>query len=265
MEINNNAYSDASPCFEPAPFLTWSYYLENNVETWGIGREVLGMCFCGIFYFVVLVLVESGLLKLVVSYPRRMLNRLPRFQFKFREQPNDDDVLAESNRVGDMVSAKNYQDALIVNDLCKNFGNFAAVSNINFAVRHGECFGLLGVNGAGKTTTFRMLTGDEEFSQGNVYNDQNSLGKDRGRFLARIGYCPQFDAIINVLTGREMLQLFASLRGIPSDQQKFQVDKWLDKLGNESCHHKIFQSLVPWLHSLHRFYDIIRFAEEWQH
>ena len=30
-----------------------------------------------------------------------------------------------------------------------------------------------------------------------------------------LGYCPQFDAICSLLTGREHLQLYARLRGVP--------------------------------------------------
>ena len=45
-----------------------------------------------------------------------------------------------------------------------------------------------------------------------------------------IGYCPQFDSIIEVLTGREMLTLFSRLRGIK--EEKEEVDKWLQALGN---------------------------------
>ena len=36
-----------------------------------------------------------------------------------------------------------------------------------------------------------------------------------------IGYCPQFDALYDELTGREHLRLFARLRGIPpSDENR---------------------------------------------
>ncbi|XP_046856229.1 phospholipid-transporting ATPase ABCA3-like [Xenia sp. Carnegie-2017] len=34
----------------------------------------------------------------------------------------------------------------------------------------------------------------------------------------RIGYCPQFDALIDLLTGREMIQMYAALRGVPSHE-----------------------------------------------
>ena len=33
--------------------------------------------------------------------------------------------------------------------------------------------------------------------------------------LRNIGYCPQFDALVERLTGRETLTMFARLRGIP--------------------------------------------------
>lgn len=32
-----------------------------------------------------------------------------------------------------------------------------------------------------------------------------------------MGYCPQFDAISDLLTGREHLELYARLRGVPED------------------------------------------------
>ena len=41
------------------------------------------------------------------------------------------------------------------------------------------------------------------------------MAQNRRQFLSQIGYCPQFDSIIGVMTGREMLRLFARLRGIP--------------------------------------------------
>jgi ABC-type multidrug transport system ATPase subunit len=51
------------------------------------------------------------------------------------------------------------------------------------------------------------------------------------QFLAQIGYCPQFDAINEVLTGREMLRLFASLRGVSRANVDNEVNKWLSLLG----------------------------------
>ena len=46
----------------------------------------------------------------------------------------------------------------------------------------------------------------------------------------RIGYCPQFDAILNRLTGRELLTMFARLRGIPERKIKSAVQTEIDRL-----------------------------------
>lgn len=77
-----------------------------------------------------------------------------------------------------------------------------------------ECFGLLGVNGAGKTSTFKMLTGDVKISSGEAFVRGISLKTDMPDVHKIIGYCPQFDALIEDLTGRETLEMFALLRGV---------------------------------------------------
>ena len=68
----------------------------------------------------------------------------------------DDDVLKERDHVQEAMRSGNHStDIMLVDALEKRFGNLKAVNKLNFGVRKGECFGLLGVNGAGKTTTFR--------------------------------------------------------------------------------------------------------------
>ena len=48
---------------------------------------------------------------------------------------------------------------LAVNNLSKQFGGLAAVSELSFEVEAGEIFAIIGPNGAGKTTTLNMLSG----------------------------------------------------------------------------------------------------------
>jgi len=46
-----------------------------------------------------------------------------------------------------------------------------------------------------------------------------------------MGYVPQYNPLIEGLTGRSMLNLFVGLRGIPQAKQNELVDKWLRIMG----------------------------------
>ena len=72
---------------------------------------------------------------------------------------------------------------------------------MTLGVPRGECFGFLGVNGAGKTTTFKMLTGDELPTAGDASICGKSIITDLREAQQNAGYCPQFDALNNLLTG----------------------------------------------------------------
>lgn len=63
-----------------------------------------------------------------------------------------------------------------------------------------------------------MLTGDVKISFGEAFVQGISLKTNMKKVHQRIGYCPQFDALIDDLTGRETLRLFALCRGIPKDK-----------------------------------------------
>jgi ATP-binding cassette subfamily A (ABC1) protein 3 len=89
-----------------------------------------------------------------------------------------------------------------------------AVDNLSFGISAGECFGLLGVNGAGKTTTFRMMTGDTPMSGGSITIDGFDVQKSMTDVRRRIGYCPQYNGLIDLMTGAEMIAFFARLRGV---------------------------------------------------
>ena len=45
-----------------------------------------------------------------------------------------------------------------------------------------------------------------------------------------MGYCPQFDALIDQMTGRETLTMYARLRGVPEANIKDVVNSLVDIL-----------------------------------
>uniref|UniRef100_A0A8C7M9S7 ATP-binding cassette, sub-family A (ABC1), member 12 n=1 Tax=Oncorhynchus kisutch TaxID=8019 RepID=A0A8C7M9S7_ONCKI len=143
-------------------------------------------------------------------------------------QDEDEDVVAECQRV---TSGAAVTDLLQVNQLTKVYHHLAkkvqAVKRLSVGIPAGECFGLLGVNGAGKTTTFKMLTGD--ISYGVIYS---ALGKYSERFTLgiNIGYCPQVDALDDLLTGEEHMYFYARIRGISKSEIDRVVNYLLKKL-----------------------------------
>lgn len=51
------------------------------------------------------------------------------------------------------------------------------------------------------------------------------------QFLSQTGYVPENDIVIDSLTGRKLLSLFARLRGIPVRKRKEIVNQWLNVMG----------------------------------
>lgn len=58
-----------------------------------------------------------------------------------------------------------------------------------------------------------MITGDTPISSGEVFVKGLCLQSDRTEVYKRIGYCPQFDALLEDLTGEQTLEIFGLLRG----------------------------------------------------
>ncbi|CAF3441243.1 unnamed protein product [Rotaria sp. Silwood1] len=128
----------------------------------------------------------------------------------------DNDVKDEIERIQTTSYNELMQtDVLVLNRVTKFYnGTFRAVDQLSLGVKQRECFGLLGVNGAGKTTTFKMITGDETVDHGSIILDSIDLSGGLRKAQRRMGYCPQFDALIDLLTGEETLYMFARLRGV---------------------------------------------------
>ncbi|CAG2117502.1 unnamed protein product, partial [Medioppia subpectinata] len=179
----------------------------------GIGRELIGLIVSALLFIIVLLIIEENL---CLMFSRK--NYSPNLHL-VSNGSQDADVLAERQRVDQVMKSPELraQEGIVVVNLCKSFDNFQAVDHLTFGVHKNECFGLLGVNGAGKTTTFSMLTGELFPDDGNAYIDSVDLVQQPKSFGRRIGYCPQFDALLDRLTGEELLYLFARLRGIPAE------------------------------------------------
>ncbi len=121
--------------------------------------------------------------------------------------------------------------AVLIEKLQKNYGKVVAVKDVSFEVEPGEIFGLLGPNGAGKTTTLRALCTLTTPDAGKIEVSGISVTENPKIARQKLGYVAQEVALDKVLTGRELLQLQASLYHIPRSVAKQRIDMVLNLLG----------------------------------
>ncbi|KAJ3601486.1 hypothetical protein NHX12_032454 [Muraenolepis orangiensis] len=188
----------------------------------GVGRYLVAFSVQGVVFISLLFVVElqwgRTLRRLLRSLCRRRQKK-PLQDGGPTQQPEDSDVADERKKIMDCqpIIESMVGSPLVLQELTKMYSgeSLLAVDRLSLAVGKGECFGLLGFNGAGKTTTFKMLTGDESVTCGDAFIDGYSVLRDIKKVQQRIGYCPQFDALLDHMTGRETLSMYARLRGIP--------------------------------------------------
>lgn len=196
-------------------YLAWEYP--------GIGRSVIFLTVEGFLYFGIVVLVEMGVFRRIQYL---LKGRRRKLETQFGPTPvheeEDEDVKNERQQIERTpMETLTESYVLVLRNLRKVYPGkggrlpVVAVEGSSLGVPSKECFGLLGVNGAGKTTTFKMLTGDEAVSDGNAYVEGYNIKNNLRKVQQRIGYCPQFDGLVDQMTGRETLFMYARLRGVP--------------------------------------------------
>eukprot|EP00899_Mesostigma_viride_P015099 jgi/Mesvir1/23590/Mv18280-RA.1 len=150
----------------------------------------------------------------------------------------DEDVAREKERVEGGGAS---DDAVVLRNLHKVYhgrgikgGSKVAVHDLCLGVPLGECFGLLGVNGAGKTTALSILTGELLPTSGDAFINGYSITREMPLAQQFIGYCPQFDPLLELMTGREQLYMYARIQGIPEDEVPATVSALIVSVGLEA-------------------------------
>ncbi|NJK36465.1 MAG: ABC transporter ATP-binding protein [Oscillatoriales cyanobacterium RM2_1_1] len=121
--------------------------------------------------------------------------------------------------------------AVLIEKLQKRYGSVEAVRDISLNIQPGEIFGLLGPNGAGKTTTLRALCTLITPDSGRIEVSGVDVVQDPRQARRRLGYVAQEVALDKVLTGRELLQLQASLYHLPHAQAQTRISQVMQLLG----------------------------------
>ena len=107
-----------------------------------------------------------------------------------------------------------------VKGLKKSYGRVEALRGLDFSVRAGEIFGLIGPDGAGKTTLMRILCTLVPPDEGDVRVLGFDVRRDLAEIRARIGYMPQQFSLYQDLSVEQNLEFFADLFQVPRSERR---------------------------------------------
>jgi ABC-2 type transport system ATP-binding protein len=123
-------------------------------------------------------------------------------------------------------------------NLSKQYGSFAALSNLNLKIEGAKCVGFLGPNGAGKSTTLKLFTDLIRPSAGEALINGVNVHTDKKRALDSVGALIEMPEIYPALTPREALMMIAEIRGVPKDERnrriegavsEVRMEEWINK------------------------------------
>jgi ABC-2 type transport system ATP-binding protein len=126
-------------------------------------------------------------------------------------------------------------NAVVVENLEKRFGGFAAVDHVSFQVRKGEVFGFLGPNGAGKSTVIRMLCGILRPSSGSGTVAGFDIRTQPEQIKANIGYMSQKFSLYQDLTVEENIDFYSGVYCIPPEKKRRRKE-WVIEMSGLAGH-----------------------------
>ena len=213
------------------------------------GRLLTWMAWESILYFILTLIVEylstipsvNALLGIVTNLPKKPMDLdddVKTEQDKLKKYIDEDTNKFNFDECNDPIIIaglrKVYNTGSIL-ETVKNGGNVdenkcvIAVKDLWYSVPRGQVFGFLGVNGAGKTSTLSMLCGKFPASQGQAFINQIPISNQIA-CRRMIGYCPQFDAIFDLLTAREHLIVYGLIKGLNKEQLNEQSETLMESL-----------------------------------
>jgi ABC-2 type transport system ATP-binding protein len=123
---------------------------------------------------------------------------------------------------------------IAVDGLTRRFGDVVAVDGLTLEIDPGEVFGFLGHNGAGKTTTVRLLNGLLAPDDGTARVLDLDPQTDGPELRRRTGVLTETPSLDERLTGRENLEIYADLYGVPGTEVTRRIESLLE--GFELAH-----------------------------
>lgn len=121
--------------------------------------------------------------------------------------------------------------------LKKNFGDLTAVDGVNYTIREGETYGIIGPNGSGKTTFFNLLSGYFPPSEGQILFHGSDISHMPAHKRVHLGIVRTFQlvSVFSSLTALENMVLPIVRFRYPCRHLKFMFTSALDKAIVKRC------------------------------
>ncbi len=136
----------------------------------------------------------------------------------------------------------NSKDIIRVSNLKKSFGEKDVLKDLNFEIKRGEVYALLGHNGAGKTTTLRILLGLLNKNDGEVSVFGKDPYKSQSDVLKMCGVLSEDNGLYESLTVYENLKFFASSYGCFDSTFEDRIDTLLKSFDMYDEKHSIIKN-----------------------
>ncbi|MGA2090597.1 MAG: ATP-binding cassette domain-containing protein [Endomicrobiales bacterium] len=130
-----------------------------------------------------------------------------------------------------------------VQNLCKYYGDFLALDNLNFKIETGRILGFLGPNGAGKTTTMKILSCFMAPSSGMVTINGMNVVTDSMRVKKITGYLPENPPLYYDMKVDEYLTYVAELKGVQADKIPARLEMVKEQCGLMERSKKLISTL----------------------
>jgi len=123
--------------------------------------------------------------------------------------------------------------AIDVSHLTKAYGSTVALNDVTLAVSTGEVRGLLGPNGSGKSSLMKTIMGLTKPSYGSIQVLGHDVRTNPMEIKKIVGYVPESPRLYEFLTATEYLDFIADVRGIPYEQKRERIARFVDALDLE--------------------------------
>jgi heme exporter protein A len=120
--------------------------------------------------------------------------------------------------------------AISLRGVGRDYGDRAALGEVEIELGAGRTLAVLGPNGSGKTTLLRLLAGLLRPSRGSAVVLGCALPGEAWRLRGRVGYLAHAPLLYRDLSARENLRLAARLHGIGADDAERRVDALLESV-----------------------------------